>query len=83
MGNAGTCVCDLRRLGDGQARPSGARALIVSETEPVAVDRDEVLLIEDWRLRPDGTAIAPGIDPEKVEAKKTEIIFESKASEIR
>ena len=60
--HAGTFVCDLRLLGDGQARPSGARALIVSETEPVAVDRDEVLLIEDWRLRPDGTAIAPGID---------------------
>src|SRR5258708_31226339 len=28
-----------------------------------AVDRDEVCLIEDWRLRPDGTAIAPSIDP--------------------
>jgi FtsP/CotA-like multicopper oxidase with cupredoxin domain len=37
--------------------------LIVAENEPVAVYRDEVLLIEDWRLRPDGTAIAPGIDP--------------------
>ena len=33
------------------------------ETDPVAVDRDEVLLIEDWRLRPDGTAVAPGSDP--------------------
>ncbi len=33
------------------------------ESEPVAVDRDEVFLIEDWRLRPDGTAIAPGTDP--------------------
>jgi len=38
--------------------------LIVTENEPVAVDRDEVLLIEDWRLRPDGTAIAPGADPQ-------------------
>jgi FtsP/CotA-like multicopper oxidase with cupredoxin domain len=37
--------------------------LIVGESEAVAVDRDEVFLIEDWRLRPDGTAIAPGIDP--------------------
>ncbi|MDO8401697.1 MAG: multicopper oxidase domain-containing protein [Bradyrhizobium sp.] len=62
--HAGTFLCDVRLLGDGQARPSGARALIVSESEPVAVDRDEVLLIEDWRLRPDGTAIAPGMDPE-------------------
>jgi FtsP/CotA-like multicopper oxidase with cupredoxin domain len=60
---AGTFVCDLRLLGDGQARPLPARPLIVSESEPVAVDRDEVFLIEDWRLRPDGTAIAPGIDP--------------------
>jgi FtsP/CotA-like multicopper oxidase with cupredoxin domain len=61
--HAGTLMCDLRLLGDGQARPSRARALIVGESEAVAVDRDEVLLIEDWRLRPDGTAIAPGIDP--------------------
>jgi FtsP/CotA-like multicopper oxidase with cupredoxin domain len=60
---AGTLMCDLRLLGDGQTRPSRARALIVGESEAVAVDRDEVLLIEDWRLRPDGTAIAPGTDP--------------------
>jgi len=61
--HTGTFLCDLRLLGDGQARPSPARALIVGENESVAVDRDEVLLIEDWRLRPDGTAIAPGLDP--------------------
>ena len=61
--HAGTFMCDLRLLGDGQARPLPARALVVRENEPVAVDRDEVFLIEDWRLRRDGTAIAPGIDP--------------------
>jgi FtsP/CotA-like multicopper oxidase with cupredoxin domain len=61
--HAGTLMCDLRLLGDGQARPCQARALIVAESEPAAVDRDEVFLIEDWRLRPDGTAIAPGSDP--------------------
>jgi FtsP/CotA-like multicopper oxidase with cupredoxin domain len=61
--HAGTLLCDLRLLGDGQARPSSARALIVAESESVAVDRDEVFLIEDWRLRADGTGIAPGIDP--------------------
>ena len=61
--HAGTFLCDLRLLGDGRARPSPVRALVVGESEPVAVDRDEALLIEDWRLRPDGTAIAPGIDP--------------------
>ncbi|MGE9010511.1 multicopper oxidase family protein [Leptospira interrogans] len=61
--HAGTLLCDLTLLGDGQARPSRARALVVRESETLAVDRDEVLLVEDWRLRPDGTAIAPGIDP--------------------
>ena len=57
--HAGTFLCDLRLLGDGLARPSRARALIVQETGPVTVDRDQVFLIEDWRLRPDGTAIWP------------------------
>jgi FtsP/CotA-like multicopper oxidase with cupredoxin domain len=61
--HAGTLMCDVRMHGDGQARPSPARALIVAESEAIAVDRDEVFLIEDWRLRPDGTAIAPGLDP--------------------
>ncbi|TMK07290.1 MAG: copper oxidase [Alphaproteobacteria bacterium] len=61
--HAGTFMCDLRLLGDGQARPLPARALVVSESEPVAVDRDQVFLIEDWRVKPDGTAMAPGIDP--------------------
>ena len=60
---AGTFLCDLRLLGDGQALPLPAQPLIVAESEPVAVDRDEVFLIEDWRLRPDGTPIAPGLDP--------------------
>jgi FtsP/CotA-like multicopper oxidase with cupredoxin domain len=61
--HAGTFLCDLRLLGDGQARPLPARALVVGETEKIGVDRDEVVLVEDWRLRADGTAIAPGIAP--------------------
>jgi FtsP/CotA-like multicopper oxidase with cupredoxin domain len=61
--HAGTFLCDLRLLGDGQARPSSARALIVAESEALTVDRDEVFLIEDWMIRADGTAIAPGLDP--------------------
>jgi FtsP/CotA-like multicopper oxidase with cupredoxin domain len=61
--HAGTFLCDLRLLGDGAPRPSPVRALVVGEREAPSVDRDEVFLIEDWRLRPDGTAIAPGIDP--------------------
>ncbi|MDB5564852.1 MAG: copper oxidase [Tardiphaga sp.] len=66
--HAGTSLIDTRLLGDGQARPSPARALVVQEAEPVAVDRDEVLLIEDARLRPDGSAIAPGVDPKDTTA---------------
>jgi FtsP/CotA-like multicopper oxidase with cupredoxin domain len=61
--HAGTLLCDLRLLGDGQTLPLPARALVVGESEAVEVDRDEAFLIEDWRLRPDGTAIAPGVDP--------------------
>ena len=61
--HAGTHLCDLGLLGDAEARPSRPRALVVLESEPVAVDRDEVFLIEDWRLRADGTAVAPGIEP--------------------
>lgn len=61
--HAGTFMCDLRLLGDGAARPSSSRALIVAESEAIAVDRDEVLLFEDWRLRSDGTAVAPGTAP--------------------
>ena len=61
--HAGTFLCDLGLLGDGQARPSRSRALVVRESETVTVDRDEVLLIEDWRVLPDGKAIAPGGDP--------------------
>ena len=60
---AGTFFCDLRLLGDDQGRPSRALATTVQETEPIPVDRDEIFLIEDWRLRPDGTAIGPGIAP--------------------
>jgi FtsP/CotA-like multicopper oxidase with cupredoxin domain len=69
--HAGTFLCDLRLLGDGQARPLPARAIIVGETEPVAADRDEVLLIEDWRLRPDGSASAPGSDARDASALYT------------
>jgi FtsP/CotA-like multicopper oxidase with cupredoxin domain len=61
--HAGTLLCDIRLLGDGKARPLPALALVVAESDPVAVDRDEAFLIEDWRLRRDGTAIAPGTDP--------------------
>jgi FtsP/CotA-like multicopper oxidase with cupredoxin domain len=68
---AGTLLCDLRLLGDGQERPSRPLALVVQESDPVTVDRDEVILIEDWRLRSDGSAIAPGVDPKDTMALYT------------
>ncbi len=61
--HAGTYLCDVALLGDGAARATRALPLIVSENEPVQVDRDEAFLIEGWRLKPDGSAIAPGLDP--------------------
>lgn len=63
LGRAGTLVCDVRLLGDGQPRPSAATALVVRETDAVAVDRDQVMLIEDWRLDSAGHAIAAATDP--------------------
>ncbi|WP_342713558.1 multicopper oxidase domain-containing protein [Bradyrhizobium sp. B124] len=59
--HAGTFLCEPL-FGDGAA-PARPRPLIVTGTSPVAVDRDEVLLIEEWRLQPDGTVIPPGSDP--------------------
>jgi FtsP/CotA-like multicopper oxidase with cupredoxin domain len=47
-------VNGLEQLGRGLAG-----ALIVEEPEPVAVDRDILWMLEDWRLTPDGQ-IAPG-----------------------
>jgi FtsP/CotA-like multicopper oxidase with cupredoxin domain len=59
----GTFTGDIRLLEDGQARPSRAVAFVVQDREPLTVDRDELFLIEDWRLRPDGSAVTPGTDP--------------------
>ncbi|MBN8991545.1 MAG: multicopper oxidase domain-containing protein [Rhizobiales bacterium] len=61
--HAGTFLCDSGLLGDAQARPLRSKPLVVLEHETVPVDRDEVCFIEEWRLRPDGSAIAPGTDP--------------------
>jgi FtsP/CotA-like multicopper oxidase with cupredoxin domain len=68
---AGTAFCDLGLLGDSQARPSRGLPLIVHESEPVPVDRDQVFLIEEWRLRADRTLVAPGTDPKDAEAFHT------------
>ncbi|SNT15913.1 Multicopper oxidase with three cupredoxin domains (includes cell division protein FtsP and spore coat protein CotA) [Tardiphaga sp. OK246] len=68
MRSAGTSYLDMRLLGDGQALPSQVRSLVVQESDPVEVDRDEVLLIEDFRLRPDGSLLAPASDPKDAAA---------------
>lgn len=60
---AGTLFGDLRLLASGEAPPSRALPLIVEEDEAPPVDRDEIVLIEDYRLRPDGTAVNAGSDP--------------------
>jgi FtsP/CotA-like multicopper oxidase with cupredoxin domain len=60
MSHAGTLIADLGLLEDGVRPPVRPLPIVVQETEPVAVDRDELFLVEDWRLAPDGTAVVPG-----------------------
>jgi FtsP/CotA-like multicopper oxidase with cupredoxin domain len=58
--HAGTFLLDPGLLGDGAERPTLGSVLIAAETEPPQADRDEVLLIEDWRIDDHGKALAPG-----------------------
>jgi FtsP/CotA-like multicopper oxidase with cupredoxin domain len=67
----GTFLCELRPLADGPARPCQPVALVVEEDKPPTVDQDMVMLIEEWRLRADGTAAAPGTDPKDTEVFHT------------
>ena len=60
----GTFLVNGQLLGEASGRPTATRALIVEDSPPVAVDRDEVLLIEEWRQKADGSAIAPGTNPD-------------------
>lgn len=61
--NAGTLLADFRLFEDSLKQPARPLAAIAEETVPIAVDRDEIILIEEWRLRPDGTAVVPGREP--------------------
>lgn len=61
--NAGTLVADFRLFEDRLKQPARPLPVIAEETSRIAADRDEVLLIEEWRVRPDGTALPPGQDP--------------------
>lgn len=60
---AGTLVADFRLFEDHLKQPARPLPVVAEETSRIAVDRDEVLLIEEWRVRPDGTALPPGQDP--------------------
>ncbi|HLZ06420.1 MAG TPA: multicopper oxidase domain-containing protein [Bradyrhizobium sp.] len=60
---AGTLFGDLGLLASDAGHPLRALPLIVEEADPPPVDRDEILLIEEFRLRADGTAVSPGLDP--------------------
>ncbi len=61
--HAGTFLCDMSLLAVQDALPARGQPAVVAENEPVSVDRDEVLLVEEWRLRTNGTAAVPGTDP--------------------
>lgn len=61
--HAGTFLCDMNLLAVQNALPARGQPLVVAETDPVSADRDEVLLVEEWRLKADGTAVVPGNDP--------------------
>jgi len=61
--HAGTLFGDVRLLAETGPPPSRALPLIVEESEAQPVDGDEVVLIEDFRLRPDGTTVGAGSDP--------------------
>jgi FtsP/CotA-like multicopper oxidase with cupredoxin domain len=69
--NAGTLLADFRLFEAGLKQPARPLPIIADETNRVAVDRDEILLIEEWRLRSDGTVIAPGSDPKDTTALYT------------
>ncbi|MBI5319887.1 multicopper oxidase domain-containing protein [Bradyrhizobium sp.] len=60
--HAGTFLCDMSLLEVKDALPARGKPVVVAESEPVSVDRDEVLLVEEWRLRADGRAAVPGTD---------------------
>lgn len=57
---AGTFLLAPWSVGKSPQQPAKALALVVDDASPPATDRDEVLLIQDWRLMPDGRALGPG-----------------------
>ncbi|WP_334538241.1 multicopper oxidase family protein [Bradyrhizobium sp. AZCC 2230] len=61
--NAGTLLANFRLFEDRLNQPARPLPVIAAEASPVTSDRDEILLIEEWRVRQDGTALPPGRDP--------------------
>ena len=57
---AGTFFCDL--MVSGEALPTRPFPLVVEDGVPLGADRDEMCLVEEWRLKLDGTACAPGTE---------------------
>lgn len=58
--SAGTWFFETRIGTERMARPLPCAAFAVAESDPPEVDRDEILLVEDWRLTDNGMALAPG-----------------------
>lgn len=71
ISSAGTLLADFRLFEADLKQPARPLPIVALEASRVAVDRDEVLLIEEWRLRPDGTALPPGHDPRDTTALYT------------
>ncbi len=61
---AGTFLIDPRLLGDNAERPFSTSPLVIEGAKRSGAERDEMFLIEDWRLMPDGKAISPGRNPD-------------------
>ena len=68
---AGTYFFETRIGNESAARPLPGGVFTVSETAPTEADRDEILLIEDWRLKADGTALTPGAGAEQTQTLYT------------
>lgn len=66
--HAGTRLLDLRLLQDTASPPLPAGVLVVGEDGVSIADRDEVLLIEEWRLGDGHKPVAPGTQPTQAQA---------------
>jgi FtsP/CotA-like multicopper oxidase with cupredoxin domain len=68
---AGTHFFETRIGNESAVRPLPCGVFTVNEASPPEVDRDDVLLFEDWRLKADGTALSPGTAAEQTQTVYT------------